>query len=143
MFELTIKANTLQEVFDQMQELLHQQNPVTYPGKMTEGSASVAPAVPIAPPAAPVAPVATAPTASVAPTFPVAPTAPSTPPLQTAAPTYTVEQLAVAGGTLAQNGKYQECLDLLTKYDIPSIASLKPEQFGVFAADLRALGAQI
>ena len=34
-------------------------------------------------------------------------------------------------------------LALLTKYGVAAVTQLQPEQFGVFATELRALGAQI
>jgi hypothetical protein len=61
----------------------------------------------------------------------------------TTAPTYTLDQLARAGATLAQAGKMEQALALLNKYGIQTVNQLKPEQYGAFATELRALGAQV
>lgn len=124
------------------------------------------------PPVAAPAPVATAPSATPAPTSPAAfnpasapvaapapaaappvapapaavpPAAPATAPaaVPTGAPTYTLDALARAGATLAQSGKMQEALALLARYGVQTVNQLKPEQYGAFATELRALGAQI
>jgi len=58
-------------------------------------------------------------------------------------PIYTLEHLALAGATLAQIGKMEQALTLLTKYGVQTVHQLKLEQYGSFAADLHALGAQI
>jgi hypothetical protein len=60
-----------------------------------------------------------------------------------AAPAYTQEQLARAGAALAQAGKMDHALALLAKYNVQTINQLKPELYGAFAAELRALGAQL
>ena len=60
-----------------------------------------------------------------------------------AAPTYTLEALARAGAVLAQSGKMEEALALLTKYGVQTIHQLAPDQYGAFATELRALGAQV
>ncbi len=105
--------------------------------------ASSNPASAVAP--APVAPAPTAP-APVAPApIAPAPVAPAAAPaaVPTAAPTYTLDALARAGAALAQAGKMQEALALLAKYGVQTVNQLKPEQYGAFATELRALGAQI
>ena len=117
------------------------------------------------PAAAPVAPVATpAPAAPVNPTpapvahvvAPIAPTAPA-PTEQPAAapvahapaaapvtaPTYTVDQIARAGASLVDAGKMEQLLALLARYGVAAVTQLQPDQFGAFADELRALGAQI
>lgn len=63
--------------------------------------------------------------------------------MPTAAPTYTLDALARAGAALAQAGKMNEALAVLAKYGVQSVNQLKPEQYGAFAVELRALGAQI
>lgn len=98
-------------------------------------ASAVAPA-PVAPAPAP-APVAPAPVAS-APAPTAAPAA-----VPTAAPTYTLDALARAGAALAQAGKMNEALALLARYGVQTVNQLKPEQYGAFATELRALGAQI
>jgi len=99
-------------------------------------------------------PVFTPPTA--APTAPLAPTQPSTAQpaatpaakpaktaVPTAAPQYTLEMIATAGASLVDAGKMDALCGLLAKYGIDSIVKLDPSQYGVFASELRALGAQI
>ena len=48
-----------------------------------------------------------------------------------------------AGATLVDAGKMEPLLALLTKYGVQAITQLQPAQYGVFATELRALGAQI
>jgi anaerobic glycerol-3-phosphate dehydrogenase len=60
-----------------------------------------------------------------------------------AAPTYTLDALAKAGATLAQSGKMQEALGVLARFGVQTVNQLKPEQYGAFATELRALGAQL
>ena len=109
----------------------------------TPAPANPAPApAPVAPaPVAAPAPTATAPAAAPAPVVPAPVAAPAAVP--TAAPTYTLDALARAGAALAQAGKMQEALALLAKYGVQTVNQLKPEQYGAFATELRALGAQI
>jgi hypothetical protein len=95
------------------------------------GNAPVAPApVQTAPTPAPVAAPAPAPT-------PAAPAVPVT------APTYTLDQIAKAGANLVDAGKMEQLLALLTKYGVQAVTQLTPDQYGAFATELRALGAQI
>ena len=58
-------------------------------------------------------------------------------------PAYTLDQIAKAGATLVDAGKMGPLLALLKKYDVQAITQLPPAQYGVFATELRALGAQI
>ncbi len=104
------------------------------PVALTSDISVTIPMTPQPPVAAPAVPVAAIPIS--------APTAASPVPVATA-PTYTIDQLAQAGATLAQAGKMAEALTLLDQYGIQSIAELKPEQYGAFATELRAIGAQI
>lgn len=83
----------------------------------------------------PVAPVA--PAQTVAPTNP-APTVPVT-----TAPTYTLDQIAKAGASLVDAGKMEQLLALLAKYGVQAVTQLQPDQYGVFATELRTLGAQL
>lgn len=95
------------------------------------------------------APVQTAPTPAPAP----APAAPLVTPMPTAAapapavpvtaPTYTLDQIAKAGANLVDAGKMEQLLALLTKYGVQAVTQLTPDQYGAFATELRALGAQI
>jgi hypothetical protein len=98
--------------------------------------------------AAPVNPLPTAPAASSQPTTaqavaPVVQDVAPMPAVPVAAPTYTLEQLARAGATLAQAGKMDQCLALMSRYNVTTITQLNPEQYGAFATELRALGAQL
>lgn len=106
--------------------------PVTGPAPVmpqTPGPAAPAAPSPVAPPPAPAAPV-TPP--APAPAMPVAD-----------APTYTLDQISKAGAALVDAGKMEPLLALLTKYGVQAITQLQPAQYGVFATELRALGAQI
>mgnify|MGYP000580093458 CR=1 FL=1 len=106
--------------------------PVTGPAPVmpqTPGPAAPAAPSPVAPPPAPAAPV-TPP--APAPAMPVAD-----------APTYTLDQISKAGAALVDAGKMEPLLGLLTKYGVQAITQLQPAQYGVFATELRALGAQI
>ena len=110
--------------------------PVTVP------PASVVPTQPTPPTPAPVAtptpaPAPAAPAQTVAPTNP-APTVPVT-----TAPTYTLDQIAKAGASLVDAGKMEQLLALLAKYGVQAVTQLQPDQYGVFATELRTLGAQL
>ena len=121
-----------------------------------------APAAPAPAPAAPVSPAPVTPTQTPtpAPAAPVA--APSPAPAPTAgqtsaapgntpaptvpvagAPTYTLDQISRAGASLVDAGKMQQLLELLGRYGVQAVTQLQPEQYGAFATELRALGAQI
>lgn len=110
--------------------------------------AAPAPAAPVNPTPAPTAapgpspaPVTTAPTAgqtSAAPGNTPAPTVPVA-----GAPTYTLDQISRAGASLVDAGKMQHLLELLGRYGVQAVTQLQPEQYGAFATELRALGAQI
>ena len=83
------------------------------------------------------APAPAAPAQTVAPTNP-APTVPVT-----TAPTYTLDQIAKAGASLVNAGKMEQLLALLAKYGVQAVTQLQPDQYGVFATELRTLGAQL
>lgn len=89
--------------------------------------------------AAPVAPT----TANAAPVAPLALVAPVAPIAPTAAPQYTLEQITKAGADLAQAGKMEELLALLTQYGVQAVTQLPPEQYGGFALALRGMGAAL
>lgn len=91
---------------------------------------------PVAPPVA--APAPTAGQTSAAPGNTPAPTVPVT-----GAPTYTLDQISRAGASLVDAGKMQQLLELLSRYGVQAVTQLQPEQYGAFATELRALGAQI
>ena len=91
------------------------------------------------------APVAT-PTSAPAPAAPaqtVAPTNPAPTVPVTTAPTYTLDQIAKAGASLVDAGKMEQLLALLAKYGVQAVTQLQPDQYGVFATELRTLGAQL
>lgn len=83
------------------------------------------------------APAPAAPAQTVAPTNP-APTVPVT-----TAPTYTLDQIAKAGASLVDAGKMEQLLALLAKYGVQAVTQLPPDQYGVFATELRTLGARL
>lgn len=100
-------------------------------------------AAPAAAPTPSPAPVTTAPPAgqTAAPGNAAPAPAPAMP--VTTAPTYTLDQISKAGASLVDAGKMEPLLGLLAKYGVQAITQLQPTQYGVFATELRALGAQI
>ena len=120
---------------------------------MPAGNAPVAPApVQTAPTPAPVAASAPAPAPTPTPAAPpvtpmptAAAPAPAVPvtAVPVTAPTYTLDQIAKAGANLVDAGKMEQLLALLTKYGVQAVTQLTPDQYGAFATELRALGAQI
>lgn len=90
----------------------------------------VAQAVPVAP----VQPVQQAPVQQM-------PQQPQTVP--TSAPTYDMNQLAVAATQLMDAGKQPQLLELLASFGAQSLMQLPKEQYGAFATKLRELGAKI
>lgn len=112
----------------------------------------IAPSAPVAAPApAPApAPVQAQPVAAAAP----APAPVQIPPVaavpapvpQAAAPTgltYTLEQISNAAAPLMDAGRIQDLFNLLQKFGVQAVTQLKPELYGQFATELRALGAKI
>lgn len=115
---------------------------------MPAGNAPVAPApVQTAPTPAPVAAPASAPapvpTPAAPPVTPMPTAAAPAPAVPVTAPTYTLDQIAKAGANLVDAGKMKQLLALLTKYGVQAVTQLTPDQYGAFATELRALGAQI
>lgn len=103
-----------------------------------------APVPPVTTPPAAVVP--TQPTPAPAPAAPaqtVAPTNPAPAVPVTTAPTYTLDQIAKAGASLVDAGKMEQLLALLAKYGVQAVTQLQPDQYGVFATELRTLGAQL
>lgn len=143
MFEITIKGNSMAELFANLAQVAAANAVSTAPAAVPQNpaapvSAAVTPTAvqpPVATPAAAPVPVAPAP---VVPAPSAAPAA-----VPTAAPTYTLDALARAGAALAQAGKMNEAMAVLAKYGVQTVNQLKPEQYGAFATELRALGAQI
>lgn len=57
---------------------------------------------------------------------------------------YTVDEISRAGAALLeQPGKMGQLVALLGKYGVPSVVGLNPNQYAAFAADLKALGADL
>lgn len=98
--------------------------------------------VPTQPTPAPVATPTPAP-APVTPAQTAAPTNPAPAVPVTTAPTYTLDQIAKAGASLVDAGKMEQLLALLAKYGVQAVTQLQPDQYGVFATELRTLGAQL
>ena len=98
-----------------------------------------APTTPAPAPGPAAAPVPTAgPSAATAPGNTPAPVVPVA-----AAPSYSMEQIATAGAALVDAGKRDQLLALLSRFGLQAVTQLQPAQYGTFAAELRALGAQI
>ena len=100
----------------------------------------VAVAAPAPVPVTPQPPV-TGPVVPPPPAVPAAPPAPAVP--VAGAPAYTLDQLAKAGAALVDAGKMESLMALLAKYGVQAVTQLPPAQYGAFATELRALGAQI
>lgn len=116
---------------------------VNMPAPTPEQATPAVPTTPVAPAAAPtVPPVASAPVA-VPTAPPAAPVTPAAPTVPVTAPTYTLDQIAKAGASLVDAGKMEQLLAMLTKYGVQAVTQLNPDQYGAFATELRALGAQI
>lgn len=129
MFKMEITGETLEEFV---------QNCFNLVGKLTTNNQPA----PVAPPPAPITPTPAPATPTPAP-VPV-PLAPAAPPLA-AAPTYTYEQIGVAGANLvaANPASMAAVQGLLQRYGVQLVTDLKPDQLGPFATELRGLGAQI
>ena len=61
----------------------------------------------------------------------------------TSAPSYTMDQIAVASTQLMDAGKRDELLQLLASFGVQNLTSLPQEQYGAFATKLREMGANI
>ena len=143
--KLTITTPDLSEAINNLAQAMSTcvpgiQNGTTTCAEATNTTSAGADAAPAANPTQ----VTGVPTSAV----PVAPAPTSVPveqPLSvsTAAPAYTLEMIATAGTTLIDIGKMKQLTDLLARYGISCITELDPSQYGAFATELRALGAQI
>ena len=98
-------------------------------------------AAPVVAPSPSPTPVTNAPTAGPTSAAPGNTPAPAVP--VAGAPTYTLDQISRAGASLVDAGKMQQLLELLGRYGVQAVTQLQPEQYGAFATELRALGAQI
>lgn len=79
------------------------------------------------------------------PTTQATPTAPPVNPVPTAAaaPTYTMEQLAVAATGLIDAGKMQDVQNTLASLGAQTLMDLPQEKYGEFASAIKAIGAVI
>jgi hypothetical protein len=93
------------------------------------------------------APVTAAPVQTAAPTQQVtdtvAPAIQQTMPVQTAALSYTMDDLTNAAVMLMDSGRQADLLNLLAQFGVEALPALPREQYGAFATALRGLGAQI
>jgi hypothetical protein len=65
------------------------------------------------------------------------------PTVPTSAQAYTMEQLAVAATQIVDAGRRTELVGLLSSFGVQALTALPKEQYGIFATQLRALGAKI
>lgn len=56
---------------------------------------------------------------------------------------YTADEIARAGASLLEKGLMPQLISLLGKYNVQSITGLRPDQYPAFAADLKAMGADL
>jgi hypothetical protein len=61
----------------------------------------------------------------------------------TSAPTYDLNQLAVAATQLVDAGRMADIQQLIASFGVPALTGLPQEQYGAFATKLRELGAKI
>lgn len=71
------------------------------------------------------------------------PTAPVAQAVPTAAPSYTMEQLAVAATQLVDAGQRDNLVNLLQQFGVQALNVLPKEQYGIFANALRGMGAKL
>lgn len=154
MLEMKIKIEVADALISAIDKLASALNitaiPAQAPAPAASANPTATPAPVTAPASAPVQAASTSPIADPTPAQPpvqmnAAMTAPTPAPVVpvTAAPTYTLDQIATAGAALVNAGKMEQLLALLGKYGIQAITQLKAEQFGPFVTELRGLGAQI
>lgn len=151
MLEMKIKIEVADALISAIDKLASALNITAIPTQTpAPANPTAAPAPVTAPASAPVQAASTSPIADPTPAQPpvqmnAAMTAPTPAPVVpvTAAPTYTLDQIATAGAALVNAGKMEQLLALLGKYGIQAITQLKAEQFGPFVTELRGLGAQI
>lgn len=94
-------------------------------------------------PTAPAQAASTTVTAAPTPAQPTAPTTAAPTASAVRAETYTLDALSRAGAALVDAGMMPQLLDLLTKYGVRAVVQLPKEQYGAFADELKALGAQL
>lgn len=66
-----------------------------------------------------------------------------TTPVPTKTVSYTLDDLQKAAIGLMDNGHRNDLIDLLGKFEIPSLANLPESRYGEFALALRGIGAEI
>lgn len=64
-------------------------------------------------------------------------------PIQTTAPSYTMDDLTSAAVMLMDSGRQADLLNLLAQFGVEALPALPQAQYGAFATALRGLGAQI
>ena len=81
--------------------------------------------------------------ARAAPTVPAPAAVPTTAPVT--GPSYTVQDLAVAGANLIQENPsaHPQLMGLLGQFGVRAVTDLKPEQLGSFANAMRQMGAKL
>ena len=81
--------------------------------------------------------------APAAPTVPAPAAVPTTAPVT--GPSYTVQDLAVAGANLIQENPsaHPQLMGLLGQFGVRAVTDLKPEQLGSFANAMRRMGAKL
>lgn len=80
----------------------------------------------------------------VKPTAPVVETQPTEATVPTAAPTYTIQELANAAKGILDAGNVEKLKALLTdQFGVKALTELAPERYGEFATAIRAMGAKI
>ena len=81
--------------------------------------------------------------APAAPTVPAPAAVPTTAPVT--GPSYTVQDLAVAGANLIQENPsaHPQLMGLLGQFGVRTVTDLKPEQLGSFANAMRQMGAKL
>lgn len=148
MIEIKIEVPDLSAAIEHLADALASQglnSPAPPAAAPVAQQAPAAPAASVAPTQPPVAP-GPVPVAgqTAAPTNPAPALAPAAAPaVPVTAPTYTLDQIARAGASLVDAGKMEQLLGLLARYGVAAVTQLQPDQFGAFATELRALGAQI
>ena len=121
--------------------LLVPDEPLPVSGYPTTPAPAPASAAPVAAPSPSPMPVTSVPTAGPTSAATGSTPAPAVP--VTGAPAYTLDQISRAGASLVDAGKMEQLLALLGRYGVQAVTQLQPEQYGAFATELRALGAQI
>lgn len=147
--------------FDTLDDMLHFANRLTSLREASQAPVQEnSPAVSVTPvPQAPVAPISQAPVQQTVTAAPItaatvqtlaptqqaaaAPAIQQTAPVQTSAPSYSMDDLTNAAVMLMDSGRQADLLNLLAQFGVEALPALPREQYGAFATALRGLGAQI